>query len=65
MRLAGDVGVKLTPAGATYPLGHDPRDHNLRLAPTMPSVGEVEQAMEVFCDCVELASARKLREMVG
>jgi hypothetical protein len=31
----------------------------------MPSVGEVEQAMEVFCNCVELASARKLREMVG
>jgi aspartate/methionine/tyrosine aminotransferase len=65
VRLAGDVGVKLTPAGATYPLGHNPRDHNLRLAPTMPSVGEVEQAMEVFCNCVELASARKLREMVG
>ena len=59
------VGVKLTPAGATYPLGRDPRDHNLRLAPTMPSVSEVEQAMEVFCSCVELASARKLGEMAG
>lgn len=65
VRLAGEVGVKLTPAGATYPLGRDPRDHNLRLAPTMPSVSEVEQAMEVFCACVELASARKLREMAG
>ena len=65
VRLAGEVGVKLTPAGATYPLGRDPRDYNLRLAPTMPSVSEVEQAMEVFCACVELASARKLREMAG
>jgi len=65
VRLAGEVGVKLTPAGATYPLGRDPRDYNLRLAPTMPSVSEVEQAMEVFCACVELVSARKLREITG
>ncbi len=65
VRLAGEVGVKLTPAGATYPLGHDPRDRNLRIAPTMPSVDEVELAMEVFCACVDLASARKLRERAG
>ena len=43
-------------------MGHDARDYNLRLAPTMPTAGEVEQAMEVFCASVELASARKLRE---
>lgn len=62
VRLAGEAGVKLTPAGATYPLGDDPKDRNLRIAPTMPSVDEVKQAMEVFCACVELAAARKLAE---
>jgi len=59
VRLAGDAGVKLTPAGATFPYGRDPRDHNIRLAPTMPPVDEIESAMEVFCACLELASARK------
>ncbi len=61
VRLAGEAGVKLTPAGATYPLGDDPKDRNLRIAPTMPSVEEVKLAMEVFCVCVELATAKKLR----
>ena len=59
VRLAGDAGVKLTPAGATFPYGRDPRDRNIRLAPTMPPVDEIESAMEVFCACLELASARK------
>lgn len=48
IRLAGEAGVKLTPAGSTYPLGEDPNDRNIRLAPTMPTVGEVKSAMEVF-----------------
>ncbi len=60
--LAGKAGVKLTPAGATFPYGKDPKDSNIRLAPTMPSVYEIEQAMEVFCACVELVCVRKLRE---
>jgi len=62
IRLAGEAGVKLTPAGATFPYGNDPKDSNIRLAPTMPSVDEIKQAMEVFCACVELACARKLAE---
>ncbi len=60
--LAGKAGVKLTAAGATYPYGNDPRDRNIRIAPTMPSVYEIEQAMDVFCACVELVAARKLEE---
>lgn len=59
VRLAADAGVKITPAGATFPYGKDPRDRNIRIAPTMPTVEEVEKAMEVFCACVELAVERK------
>lgn len=62
VRLAGEAGVKLTPAGATFPYGRDPRDRNIRLAPTMPSVDEIKLAMEVFCACVELACTRKLKQ---
>jgi len=59
IELAGKAGVKLTPAGATFPYGCDVRDRNIRLAPTMPSVYEIEQAMEVFCACVELVCTQK------
>ena len=62
VRLAGEAGVKLTPAGATYPYGKDPRDRNIRIAPTMPGVEDIKQAMEVFCACVELAASRKLQD---
>lgn len=57
--LANAVGVKLTAAGATFPLGKDPRDRNIRIAPSLPSLGEIEQAMEVLCCCVKLASLEK------
>ena len=57
--LAAAAGVKLTPAGATFPYGNDPEDKNIRLAPTYPTVGEIEQAMEVFVTCVKLASVRQ------
>lgn len=54
--LAKELGVNLTPAGATYPSGHDPHNSNIRLAPTRPPVAEVRQAMEVVALCVKLAS---------
>ncbi len=54
-KLAGDVGVALTPAGATFPYGRDPQDSNLRIAPTMPSVEELRAATEVFCLCAKIA----------
>jgi aspartate/methionine/tyrosine aminotransferase len=59
VRLAGEAGVKLTPAGATYPYGDDPGDRNIRIAPTVPSLEEVKKAMAVFVLCVKLASVRQ------
>ena len=54
------AGVKLTPAGATYPYGLDPHDANLRLAPTYPSNDELERAMTVFAEAAKFAVADKL-----
>ena len=54
--MAGEAGVKLTPAGATYPYGEDPNNSNIRIAPTFPSIEELDKAMDVFVTCVELAS---------
>ncbi|PWJ38467.1 aminotransferase class I/II-fold pyridoxal phosphate-dependent enzyme [Sediminitomix flava] len=59
VELADAVGVKLTGAGATFPYKNDPKDSNIRLAPTFPSIDEIRQAMEVVCLCVELADAEK------
>ncbi|WP_425405742.1 aminotransferase class I/II-fold pyridoxal phosphate-dependent enzyme [Hwanghaeella sp.] len=60
IRLAGEAGVKCTPAGATFPYNRDPADRNIRIAPTLPSVTEIKKAMEVLCVAVELACARRL-----
>ncbi|GHU34144.1 aminotransferase [Clostridia bacterium] len=54
--LAAELGVSLTPAGATYPLGKDPRDRNIRLSPTFPSVPELTQAIDAVAVCVKLAA---------
>lgn len=59
IRLADGVGVKLTPAGATFPYGKDPEDRNIRLAPSFPSLADINKAMEVFVLCVKLASVRQ------
>ncbi len=55
-RLAADVGLALTPAGATFPHGADPQDSNLRIAPTCASLTELKTAMEIFIVCLKLAS---------
>lgn len=60
IRLAGEVGVKCTPAGSTFPYKKDPRDRNIRIAPTLPSTDEIEKAMQVLCVAVELACVRRL-----
>ena len=59
VRLANEAGVKLTPAGATFPYGKDPKDRNIRIAPTLPPLPEVVKAMEVFVNCVKLATVQK------
>jgi DNA-binding transcriptional MocR family regulator len=56
IELAGQAGVSLTPAGATYPGGRDPHNTNIRLAPTRPELAEVTLAMQVVATCIRLAS---------
>ena len=66
VRLAGAIGVKLTPAGATYPYGIDPGDSNIRLSPTFPDEQAVAEAVEAFILCVRIASLRhKLHPQPG
>ena len=60
VQLCKEAGVVLTGAGATFPYGKDPADKNIRLAPTYPPVSELEQAMNIFCISLKLASAEKL-----
>lgn len=58
--LCKEAGVVLTGAGATYPLGIDPKDSNIRIAPTFPPNNELEVAMDVFCTCARLAACEKI-----
>jgi DNA-binding transcriptional MocR family regulator len=58
--LAKAAGIALTPAGASFPHGVDPRDRNIRLAPSFPQLAEVETAMAGVATCVALASAEQL-----
>lgn len=60
VRLAADIGVALTPAGATYPYGNDPQDSNIRLAPSYPSLEDVQATADAFVLCVKLATVRQL-----
>ena len=54
------LGVVMTGAGATFPYGKDPEDSNIRIAPTFPSIEEMQVASKVFVLCVKLASVEKL-----
>ena len=57
VQLADEAGVKLTAAGAPFPYGKDPRDRNVRIAPTFPSLDDIRQATEVLTTCVKLAAS--------
>ena len=57
---AKKAGVKMTPAGATWPYGKDPNDTNIRIAPTYPSIAELTQAMDLFTVCVRLSASKKI-----
>lgn len=58
--LCREAGVTLTGAGATFPYGKDPQDRNIRLAPSLPPVEELEQAIAIFCLCLKLSALEKL-----
>ncbi len=57
---AKEAGVVMTGAGATYPYGKDPHDSNIRIAPSFPTVEELELAAQLFVLCVKLVSVEKL-----
>lgn len=59
VELCGQAGVVMTPAGASFPYGIDPDDKNIRIAPTLPPIEELETAMNLFCICVKMASIEK------
>ncbi|MBQ2893821.1 MAG: aminotransferase class I/II-fold pyridoxal phosphate-dependent enzyme [Oscillospiraceae bacterium] len=60
LALCAEAGVTMTDAGATYPYGIDPNDSNIRIAPSLPPVDELEKAMQVFCTCLKMAALEKL-----
>ena len=60
LALCKEAGVTMTGAGATFPYGEDPRDSNIRIAPSLPPVEELQQAIAIFCICVKLAALEKL-----
>lgn len=63
-QLCKEAGVTLTNAGASFPYRCDPQDSNLRIAPSLPPVEELEKAMAVLCVCLRLAALEKLLDKV-
>ena len=60
VNLCAEVGVKLTPAGSTYPYGKDPKNCNIRIAPSMPSLKEIELATETLAASIGYLTSEKL-----
>ena len=59
---AKEAGVVMTGAGATFPYGKDPKDSNIRIAPSYPTVEELAVAAKLFALCVKLVSVEKILE---
>ena len=62
LTLCKEAGVVMTSAGATFPYGADPKDSNIRVAPSLPPLEELEQAMDVFCCCLKLAALEEMQK---
>ncbi len=60
IKMAADAGVKLTPAGSTYPYKKDPLDRNIRIAPTFPPLEDIQAAMGLVAICIQLVSLEKI-----
>ena len=60
LELCKGAGVTMTDAGATFPYGKDPQDSNIRIAPSLPPVEELEQAIAVLCVCLRLSALEVL-----
>ena len=54
-----ELGVTLTDAGSTYPKKQDPKNSNIRIAPSFPSLEELQEAINIFCLCVKIATIDK------
>ena len=57
--LCKEAGVAMTNAGATHPYGKDPEDRYIRIAPTFPTLSELESAMDIFCVAAKLAAVER------
>lgn len=62
LALCKEAGVIMTDAGATFPYGKDPLDSNIRIAPSLPPVEELQKAVDIFCICLKLAALEKMLE---
>jgi DNA-binding transcriptional MocR family regulator len=60
VKKAAEAGVKLTPAGSTYPYKNDPLDRNIRIAPSFPPLENVQAAMELVAICIQIVSIGKI-----
>ena len=60
VQLCANAGMILTPAGAPFPYGYDSEDSNIRIAPSYPSIEEIEKASKVLCTAVKYAALEKL-----
>jgi aspartate/methionine/tyrosine aminotransferase len=60
VKKAADAGVKLTPAGSTYPYQNDPLDRNIRIAPSFPPLENIRAAMELVAICIQIVSVDKI-----
>ena len=60
VQLCKEAGVSLTPAGAPFPYGIDPEDRAIRLAPTFPSLDDLQKAIAIFCLAAKIAAIEKV-----